>query len=114
MYDQNHDADYYLVDHQREADEGNSDHMVEHPLIVFPLLFPSHHYELKQRKQVDSKLKTEVALHLGSFFGGPIWVVLVDLYTFSLTPQNFGKPILISKLKKAINRYGGVKQEVEG
>lgn len=54
MNDEDHYANCYVVAHHGEEDEVRCNTVMEHPLIEFPLLFPSDEDQLKYRENMNA------------------------------------------------------------
>ena len=74
--DQDHDSSGNLIAHHGEEDEGGSHKMMEHPFIVFFVIFLDHH-QLKNREYMDSQLETEVDLQFCFLVCWPVWKCLI-------------------------------------
>lgn len=81
------------------------------PLVEFSLL-PSEHKQLKEQESMNSKLKTEIALNVGSFISGPIRKLIVDFGADSTSASHIWEPILLSEVVISNDRHGQIKDTI--
>lgn len=91
--DQDHDSCCNLVAHHRKKDQTRGHKVMEHPFIVFFVVFLNYH-QLKYGEYVDAQLEAEVNLQLWSLIRWPIGVLLVDLGARATATDCSRKPIL--------------------